>query len=389
MVDDTPSNLMVLEATLEELGQNLVRAGSGVEALGRLLDQDFAVIVMDVQMPDMNGFEVADMIRQRGRTRHIPIIFLTAYERTDVELFRAYSVGAVDFLFKPIVPEILRSKVRVFVDLHRLREQIRENERHEMERRLAEERQKSAEERVQLTLRIARQVQQKLFPAAPPFCPGFELGGKSYPAELTGGDYFDYIPLVGGGVGVAVGDVCGHGVGPAMVMAATRAYLRALALTNTSVGDILRLANRALAADVDEGRFVTLFLGRLDPVARTLVYASAGHPPGYVLREDGSVRAVLNSTGLPLGVYDAADFPEADAVVLEPGDNVLLLTDGILEAECADRTIFGTERALDVVRTNRGAPAGQIVEALHRAVRDFIGGKDPVDDITSLVIKVD
>ena len=119
-------------------------------------------------------------------------------------MFRGYSVGAVDFLFKPIVPEVLRSKVRVFVDLHwateqvrRQAEQLRENERREMEHRLAEERRRAEEERWQLTLRIARDIQQKLFPAAPPSCPGFEIGGTSHPAELTGGDYFDYIPLLG------------------------------------------------------------------------------------------------------------------------------------------------------------------------------------------------
>ena len=111
---------------------------------------------MDVQMPGMDGFEIADLIRQRDRTRHTPIIFLTAYERTDAEMFRGYSVGAVDFLFKPIVPEVLRSKVRVFVDLHwateqvrRQAEQLRENERREMEHRLAEERRRAEEERMQ------------------------------------------------------------------------------------------------------------------------------------------------------------------------------------------------------------------------------------------------
>ncbi len=389
MVDDTPNNLFVLEATLGELGQNLVRAGSGVDALRRLLgDDDFALILMDVQMPGMNGFEVADLIRQRDRTRLTPIIFLTAYERTDVEMFRGYSVGAVDFLFKPIVPEVLRSKVRVFVDLHRAREQLRENERRELEHRIAEERRRAEEERWQLTLRIARDVQQKLFPAAPPASRDFELAGASHPAEVTGGDYYDYIPLPDGGVGVAVGDVCGHGIGPALLMAATRAYLRALALTNARVGDILTLANRALAADVNEGRFVTLIMARLDPDARTLVYVNAGHPPGYVLRPDGSVRTVLSSTGLPLGILDDAEFPEAEAVALEPGDLVLLLTDGIIEAVGPDRTLFGPDRAIDVVRAHRDEPAGRIVEALHRAVRDFAGRDDLGDDVTSVVIKV-
>jgi sigma-B regulation protein RsbU (phosphoserine phosphatase) len=303
-------------------------------------------------------------------------------------MVRGYAVGAVDFLFKPIVPEVLRSKVRVFVDLHQAQEQLRANERREMERRLEEERRRAAEERMQWTLRIAREVQRKLFPAAAPSCTGFDIAGVSHPADLTGGDYFDYIPLLGEGVGVAVGDVCGHGVGPALLMAATRAYLRALALTNARVGDILCLANRALAADIDEGRFITLFLGRLDPVARTLVYANAGHPPGYILGYDDALRAVLRSGSLPLGLSPDADFPEAEAVALESGDLILLLTDGIIEATGPDETAFGTERVLDVVRAHRGEPAAQIVEALHQAVRDFVGGTDLTDDVTSLVIKV-
>ncbi len=395
MVDDTPSNLLVLEATLGDLGQNLVRANSGFEALRRLLEHDFALILVDVQMPGMDGFEVADLIRQRDRSRHTPIIFLTAYERTDVEMFRGYSIGAVDFLFKPIVPEVLRSKVRVFVDLHCATEQVRrqaaqlrENERREMEYRLAEERRRAAEDRVKLTLQIARKIQQKLFPAAPPSSSEFEIAGLSHPAELTGGDYFDYIDLPDGGLGIAIGDVCGHGVGPALLMAATRAYLRALALTNPRVGDILRLANHALASDVDDGRFVTLFMGRLDPVARTLVYANAGHPPGYVMGHDGAIRVIFNSTGLPLGLTDDAEFPEAEIVALEPGDHILLLTDGIIEATAPDETLFGTERAIDIVRSHRGESAAQIVAALHQAVRDFAGNKDLVDDVTSVVIKV-
>jgi serine phosphatase RsbU (regulator of sigma subunit) len=257
-----------------------------------------------------------------------------------------------------------------------------------MEHRLAEERRRAEEERMQLRFRIAREVQQKLFPAAPPSCPGFEISGTSHPAEHTGGDYFDYFPLADGGVAVAIGDVCGHGFGPALLMAATRAYLRALALTNARVGDILSLANRALAADIDDGRFVTLLLARLDPTARALVYVNAGHPSGYVLGHDGTVRTVLGSTSLPLGVTDLADFPEGEAVALLPGDHVLLLTDGVIEAVGPNRAFFGTERAIDVVRAHSGEPAGRIVEALYRAVRNFTGKDELDDDVTSVVIKV-
>jgi PAS domain S-box-containing protein len=118
MVDDTPENLVSLEAALETLGQDLVIARSGIEALRHLLDDDFAAILLDVKMPEMDGFQTAELIRSRKRSRHTPILFLTGY-KSDEHLFRGYDLGAVDFLFKPIVPEVLRSKVGVFVQLSR------------------------------------------------------------------------------------------------------------------------------------------------------------------------------------------------------------------------------------------------------------------------------
>ena len=118
LVDDTPENLVSLEAALSGLGEDLVLANSGKEALHHVLNDDFAAILMDVRMPDMDGFEAAELIRSRPRSRQIPILFLTGY-RNEEHLFRGYDLGAVDFLFKPIVPEILRSKVAVFVELSR------------------------------------------------------------------------------------------------------------------------------------------------------------------------------------------------------------------------------------------------------------------------------
>src|SRR5271163_4827504 len=124
LVDDTPDNLVSLEAALDGLGQQLVLAGSGTEALRHLLDDDFAAILLDVKMPDMDGFQTAELIRSRKRSRHTPILFLTGY-RSDEHLFRGYDLGAVDFLFKPIVPEVLRSKVGVFVELSQNTELLR------------------------------------------------------------------------------------------------------------------------------------------------------------------------------------------------------------------------------------------------------------------------
>src|SRR4028118_1110577 len=118
LVDDHPENLLALEAILGNLGQHLVRANSGAEALRCLLHQDFAVILLDVQMPGMDGFETATLIRNRKRSQHTPIIFLTAFSTSDPPMFKGYSLGAVDYLFKPVEPEILTSKVSVFVDLY-------------------------------------------------------------------------------------------------------------------------------------------------------------------------------------------------------------------------------------------------------------------------------
>jgi two-component system sensor histidine kinase/response regulator len=121
MVDDEPANLVALEATLESLGQNLVKASSGKAALRHLLEDDFAVILLDVQMPEMNGIETAAAIRERERSRHIPIIFLTGMDKTDEAMFQGYSAGAVDYLVKPIQTDVLLAKVGVFIELAQAR----------------------------------------------------------------------------------------------------------------------------------------------------------------------------------------------------------------------------------------------------------------------------
>jgi signal transduction histidine kinase len=147
VVDDNPANVVAIEAALGELGARVARAHSGSEALRILLDRDFALILLDVKMPTMDGFETARMIRARKRSSHTPIIFVTAHGRDDREVQSAYALGAVDFLFKPVVPEVLRAKATVFVELQlrtaevaRQADQIREHEQREHERSLEEER---------------------------------------------------------------------------------------------------------------------------------------------------------------------------------------------------------------------------------------------------------
>src|SRR5579884_1487076 len=124
IVDDLPDKLLVLESILEELGENIIKANSGMEALRLVLEQDFAVILLDVYMPGMSGFETAGFIRQRRKSAHIPIIFITAFA-DEMHTAQGYSMGAVDYIMSPVVPEILRTKVKVFVDLYRMTQQVR------------------------------------------------------------------------------------------------------------------------------------------------------------------------------------------------------------------------------------------------------------------------
>src|SRR4051812_48746197 len=139
LVDDQPADLLALEAVLGQLGQNLVKAASGEEALRLLLDQDFAVVLLDVRMHGLDGFETARLIRGRERSRHTPIIFLTAHDDNRLDVEQAYTLGGVDYLVKPLVPVVLRAKVAVFIELFRQAEQVRRLERREFERKLAEE----------------------------------------------------------------------------------------------------------------------------------------------------------------------------------------------------------------------------------------------------------
>jgi len=250
---------------------------------------------------------------------------------------------------------------------------------------------KKAEKRLReaaLEFQVAREIQERLFPKSPPALPGYDIAGASWPAAATGGDYYDYLPMLDEGLGLVIGDVTGHGLGPALLMAETRAYLRIVALNRHCPSEVLTRANRVLAEDLGGERFVTVLLARLDPPARRLVYANAGHPPGHVLGPQGEIKCTLKRTGMPLGLQLDTIYADSQPVALEPGDLVVLLTDGIEEAMAPDDSVFSVERALEVVRANRHRAARDIVEAIYAAVRDFSQGAPQADDVTAVVVKV-
>jgi serine phosphatase RsbU (regulator of sigma subunit) len=239
----------------------------------------------------------------------------------------------------------------------------------------------------EVQLRLAHQVQQQFYRPAPNLS-GFDIAGAAYPAYETSGDYFDFITMPHGSLCIAVGDVEGHGFGSALVMALTRAYVRSFVALGLEVDQILTQVNRMLLQDLGDGFFVTLALASLDVRNRSLVYAGAGHVPGYILNESGMAEHTLESNGLPLGLFHDIRYSRNTASLLRAGEIVVLWTDGVTESSGPGGSEFGVARALECVRQHREASASSIVDRLYRTAREFASAGVQSDDITSVILKV-
>jgi len=242
------------------------------------------------------------------------------------------------------------------------------------------------EQEMERAMKIARDIQLALFPGESPRICGFDVAGFSEPADDTGGDTYDYLFLPNGQWMLAVADASGHGIGPALVIAETRAILRAISLHNHDVSEVLQTANTLLTADLD-GRFVTCFLGLLDPLRAQLRYATAGHGPllFYDRGRDEFTRTI--ATGLPLGIMDGVDYADVVAHTFERNDFAAITTDGFFEADNADGELFGVDRMVEILRRDRDLPAEQMIRNLHEAVLAFTGGRPQSDDLTAIVIR--
>jgi len=371
VVEDSREDTFVLLRELRRGGYtpSWERVDTAAAMSKALNEQSWDLVVADFSMPQFNAFAALELLRTKGGDQPFIIVSGTIGDELAV---KAMQTGAQDYILKGNLSRLVPAVER------ELREAIERRERKRAETELFKH---------QEQFRVAQEIQQRLFPKASPHFAPFDIAGASYPAEATGGDYFDYLPLADGSLGVVVADVTGHGVGPALLMAEARAYLRSLALDTTDVGEILTRLNRLLADDVDPERYVTLLLAKLNTNPLSLVYASAGHPACYVLEASGKVKGRLKHTGLPLGVPPRCAYPTAP-VTLSPGDIVLLLTDGIEEAESPENDLFGTERVLSIVRAHAQRTAGEILEALFIAVKNFSPGNRQADDLTAVVLKV-
>ncbi len=236
-------------------------------------------------------------------------------------------------------------------------------------------------------LLAAQRIQEKLLPRGEPDLPGFEIAGTVVPAEFAAGDYFDYLSMADGGLGIVVGDVSGHGFSSALLTFSTCAHLRSFVVDHGDIEEILEHTNHALCRETDDGLFVTLLFAKLQPATRMLEYVNAGHPAGLVLDKSGSLKHSLKSCTMPLGILADTPFPVAGQIQLEPGDVVVIVTDGVLETRSSDGAFFDADLLTDTVRKHILQPARGIVDAVRQAVQGFAHHQQLRDDVTIVVLK--
>ena len=236
-------------------------------------------------------------------------------------------------------------------------------------------------------VRLASDIQGNLLPDAAPVIPGYDIVGKSIPAQNVGGDYFDFIKIDARRLVVCLGDISGKGLPAALLMANLQATIRGQALFSESVCQCVERANRLLFRSTDDHKFATLFYSVLNHESHKFSYCNAGHNPPLHF-SSGAEPVELSTGGIMVGVIEDAPFAK-DKVWLQPGDLVLIYSDGVTEALDADDEEFGELRLKHLVSAHRRAPAAQIVDQIITAVQEFAGDTPQSDDITIVAIKRD
>lgn len=240
-------------------------------------------------------------------------------------------------------------------------------------------------DRVEKELDIARSIQSGLLPSSEPDVPGYEIAGWNRPADQTGGDYFDWHTTPDGCTLVTIADVSGHGVGPALVSVACRAYARASA-ERRPLERFVEHINALLLDDLSSGRFVTMAGVLIDPGSSELRLVSAGHGPVLVCRASGEIESIMPGA-MPVGISDAFSAPDPDLVTLSPGDSLVLVTDGFFEWPAPSGERFGLERLNESLREHRAQAPSDLIQTLHAIVNGFALGSPQQDDLTAVIIR--
>ena len=241
------------------------------------------------------------------------------------------------------------------------------------------------------SLEIAGAIQKNLLPQEKPKLVNFEVGAQCVYSEQTGGDYYDFINLEGQDSeksGIALGDVTGHGIGAALLMAAARGIFRHSAReSGDNLTELFAHVNEQLAMDSDDDKFITLFYGILDSRNRSLTWASGGHDPAIWYHRQTDKFEELPNTGPPVGLFEGMTFEQLGPVVFEPGDILVVGTDGIWETYSCDNEMFGWDRLLELIRANQDRTAQELCACVTEAVLAFAAPSRPDDDVTLVVVK--
>jgi len=376
VVDDVEENRDLLVRRLKRLGiSDIEQACDGRQALARLGERSFDLLLLDIMMPEMNGYEVLDVLSREGRTHDLPVLVISALSEVDA-VARCLEQGAEDFIFKPFNPIILRARVLASLE----KKQLRDTARRELERKRAE-------------LNEARNLQLALTP--PRADRTSPIGNISIevllePAREVGGDLVDHFEIGERLQVVLVGDVSDKGAGAALVMARTHGQFRALAArpdAETLFEDPARAAsevNQTLALNNASCMFVTLFLGVLDVTTGELAYVRCGHVPPWIRRSDGSVERLAVAAGLPLGVMERVGYKTGRSQ-LSAGDVLLAVTDGVTEGASADKSLFGEDRT-EAWLSGTGSDAS--LGALIAEVRVHEAGEPAADDVAAVLVSI-
>jgi phosphoserine phosphatase RsbU/P len=378
VVDDVLENRDLLMRRLQRLGFNAIdQADNGVRALAAIAAKTYDLVLLDIMMPELDGFGVLEALKKDGRINDLPVIVISALNEID-PVVRCIELGADDFIFKPFNPTLLRARVLATLEKKQMRDQTREELR-----------------RKQLELNEARTLQLSLVP--PPFAG--TMAGRPLrieavlePAKEVGGDLVDHFPIGSDLVVLALGDVSDKGAGAALMMARTHAMVRGLASRPdaaelfTAPERAMGLVNAALAEGNDGCMFVTFLLAALHVQSGRLTYVRAGHIPPYHRNGAGALARLDRLSGPPLGLDERAVY-KPETVTLAPGDRLLVVTDGFTEANDPDGTLYGDQRVAAFVTSLEPAEPAPLKRLLDD-IRQFEAGRPASDDTAAILLSL-
>ena len=370
IVDDNAAIREIFVRQLNREGHQVTAAANGEQALQLLHEQSFDIVLLDVVMPEMNGYQVLEQMKAHPEWQDIPVIMISALDQLD-SVVRCLELGAEDCLAKPFNSVLLRVRINSCLEKKRLRDQLREQLK-----------------TIQNELDIAAGIQQSILPNEFPAFPEvkeLDLFAAMIPAREVGGDFYDFFMIDDDRVGLVIGDVSGKGVPAALFMAVTRTLVKSIALTGKTPGECMEQVNRLLVAENRSFMFVTVFYAILNFRSGELVFSNAGHNPPYHLNAQGTVEPFGTQGGVALGIADELDYP-TDTLQLQPGDKLFFYTDGISEAYDIDDEIFTDERLWQCLQQEAAAAPETLIQRVIAAVRDYSGTAPQSDDLTMLAV---